>query len=108
MVFAASKAALRLKEMGVPVIQEIFADRAYNNNATLVPRGVQGSVITSKEHVVERVINMIKNKKIISIDGSEIENVNIDSICVHGDTPGSANLILYLMGVAVPPPIHEI
>ncbi len=79
------------KEMGVRVAQEAFADRALNANGTLVPRSRPGSVIHDTDHVVERSIRMVVEGKATAITGEEIE-VQADTFCLHGDTPGAKEL----------------
>ena len=79
------------KEMGVRVAQEAFADRALNADGTLVPRSRPGSVIHDTDHVVERSIRMVVEGKATAITGEEIE-VQADTFCLHGDTPGAKEL----------------
>lgn len=72
------------KDAGLKVINEVFADRAYESDGTLVNRRKEGALITDTKQSVQRVIRMIKNKKVESIDGMDID-IQADSICVHGD-----------------------
>lgn len=72
------------RDIGLKVSNEVFADRAYNNNGTLVSRKLKGAVIHDTEVCVGRVKDMVKRGIVKSIDGSEIE-IKADSICVHGD-----------------------
>lgn len=69
---------------GLKYANEVFADRAYEANGNLVDRNKEGAIINDKELVVQRVIRMIKEKKVIAITGEEI-NIEADSICIHGD-----------------------
>lgn len=71
-------------ECGLPFAKEVFADRAYEENGTLVARSKPGAVITEEKEAVDRVISMVKYKKVKAITGKEIP-VQADSICVHGD-----------------------
>lgn len=74
------------EEMGLPTASEIFADRAYMDDLSLVPRSVEGSMITDEELAVTRCIKMIKEGKVTSISGKEIK-IKGDTLCVHGDGP---------------------
>lgn len=72
------------KEMGIPYACEVFADRAYQADGTLVPRKQQGAMIEDEDEAVSRVIRMVLEGKVKTIDGEDIE-VQADSVCVHGD-----------------------
>lgn len=73
------------RQIGLPCAAEVFADRAYEEDGTLVPRGKPGAMITDEEEAVHRVIGMIRNHKVKAITGKEIE-ICPDSVCVHGDS----------------------
>lgn len=77
---------------GQPIILELFADRAYKKNLTLVSRHEKGAVITDVEDVVQHVVRIVKEGKIIAITGEEID-VDGQSICVHGDTVTALNMV---------------
>lgn len=72
------------KDVGLRVANEVFADRAYNDDGSLVSRKLEGSVIHDTEICVTRVLDMIKKGTVKSIDGTDIE-IKANSICVHGD-----------------------
>lgn len=74
------------QDVGLKVCSEIFADRAYQEDGTLVPRSQPGAVLHDKEFVISRAIRMIQEHKVTTITGKEISIVP-DSLCVHGDTP---------------------
>jgi 5-oxoprolinase (ATP-hydrolysing) subunit A len=78
---------------GLRVAREGFADRAYNSDGTLVKRSVKGSVIHDAKIIANRVVRMIKDQEIESIDGN-IFNLQIDTICLHGDNENALNLIM--------------
>ncbi|MEV4117516.1 5-oxoprolinase subunit PxpA [Micromonospora sp. NPDC049645] len=75
---------------GLPVVAEAFADRAYLPTGALVPRGTPGAVITDPEQVAERAARMATERSVVAIDGTVIP-CSVDSICVHGDTPGAVS-----------------
>ena len=79
------------EDMGLRVAREIFADRALNADGTLVSRSQPGSVIHDTGEVVERSLRMVKDGKAVAASGEEIE-VQADSLCLHGDTPGAVDM----------------
>lgn len=74
------------------IAYEVYSDREYNADGTLVSRKIPGSVITDGQRIVERAIQMVKNGEVVAIDGT-ILTVPVHTICVHGDTPGAARLV---------------
>ena len=81
---AATRAGLRTASEG-------FADRAYQPDGTLVPRQQAGALIHDPEAVVRRAVRMVREHTVEAIDGS-IVPMAVDTICVHGDTTGAADL----------------
>jgi 5-oxoprolinase (ATP-hydrolysing) subunit A len=71
-------------DVGLNYASEFFADRSYNDEGTLVPRNVKGSVIHETDEVIKRVIKLIKENKVVTISGKTIA-VQADTICIHGD-----------------------
>ena len=82
----------RAQEKGLRVAQEVFADRAYNPDGTLVSRKLPGAVIHDNEIAIQRVKKMVIEGKITAIDDQEID-ITADSICVHGDNPEAVNFV---------------
>ena len=76
---------------GLRVAAEVFADRAYEPDGSLASRRKPGSVIHDPEAVVARAVRMIKERSVVAIDGTVVP-LDAETICVHGDTPGSDNL----------------
>ena len=79
------------EDMGLKVAREIFADRALNADGTLVSRSQPGSVIHDTTEVVERSLRMVTEGKATAITGEQID-VQADSLCLHGDTPGAVEM----------------
>ena len=79
------------EDMGLKVAREIFADRRLNADGTLVSRKQPGSVIHDTQEVVERSLRMVTEGKATAVTGEEIE-LQADSICLHGDTPGAVEM----------------
>ncbi len=73
------------KEIGLPYAAEVFADRAYEDDGTLVARTKPGAMIHDEDEAVRRVIAMIQKHTVKTISGREIE-ICPDSVCVHGDS----------------------
>ncbi|MGI6604885.1 MAG: LamB/YcsF family protein [Firmicutes bacterium] len=74
------------RAVGLKVAQEVFADRAYNKDGTLVLRSQPGAMIHDPEIAIPRVVRMVTEGKVTAITGEEVE-IQADSICVHGDNP---------------------
>lgn len=72
------------KETGLQSVSEVFADRAYEEDGSLVSRMKHGAMITEEEEAITRVIRMIKEGVVTAITGKEVP-INAQSICVHGD-----------------------
>lgn len=77
---------------GIRAAEEAFADRAYQADGTLVPRGQPGAVIHDAQEVAERAVHLVCKGVVRSRDGAEI-SVKADTLCVHGDTPGADRLV---------------
>jgi len=76
---------------GLQTACEVFADRAYRPDGTLVPRTQPGAVIDDAAQVLTRVAAIAREHAVIAIDGTRVP-ITPDTICVHGDTPGAAAL----------------
>ena len=72
------------EDMGLKVAREVFADRAYEEDGSLVNRRKEGAMITDEDVAIERVVRMIKEQKVTAITGKDFP-IKADSICVHGD-----------------------
>jgi UPF0271 protein len=77
---------------GLRVAAEGFADRAYQPDGSLMPRSRPGAVIHDPAAVVDRAVRMVRDGLVLTPDGREIP-LRVDTICVHGDTPGAADLV---------------
>ncbi|MGW9025979.1 LamB/YcsF family protein [Streptomyces sp. NPDC055722] len=79
------------EKAGLPVFTEAFADRAYTEEGTLVPRGQDGAVVTDPDTVVERSVSLARFGVVAAHSGRDIP-VRARSLCLHGDTPGAVDL----------------
>jgi UPF0271 protein len=75
---------------GLQVAAEIFADRAYTDAGTLAPRSQPGAVIHDHDAVVAHVLRMLDAGGIVAQSGKVLPTA-MQSICVHGDTPGAVD-----------------
>ena len=76
---------------GAKVIREVFADREYNADGTLVARAIDGAVIHDEDRAAQRVLEMIQQQSITAIDG-QVFAVAPESVCVHGDNPAAVRM----------------
>ena len=72
------------EEMGLAAAAEIFADRAYMDDLSLVPRKQPGSMITDENIAIKRCVRMIKEGKVQALSGKDLA-IKGDTLCVHGD-----------------------
>jgi UPF0271 protein len=85
-------AMLRLaRASGLPTVAEAFADRAYQADGSLVPRGEDGAVLHDPDVVAARAVRMVLEGVVVADDGSQVR-VTPGSMCVHGDTPGAVSI----------------
>src|SRR5438093_12923792 len=79
------------KELGLQTASEVFADRNYNSDGTLVSRTRPDALLRDPGEAAERVIRMLKEGKIRAIDGNDVA-VRAETICLHGEPPGAVRL----------------
>jgi len=81
---AGSKLLAAAEAEGIRFAAEAFADRAYNDDGTLVERKLSGAVIEEPQEMVRRALSIVENGQIETISGKLI-SLQADTICVHGD-----------------------
>ena len=91
MVLAGTAQQAAVEELGCAAACEIFADRAYNDDATLVDRSLPGAMIRDPDRAAARMVDMIGAGAIITESGKTIPT-RIDTICLHGDTPEAVQI----------------
>jgi 5-oxoprolinase (ATP-hydrolysing) subunit A len=79
------------RDAGLPVAEEAFADRRYRADGTLVPRGQPGALVTDPEEAAEQAVGLARDGVAVAEDSSRIP-IRADTICLHGDTPGAAEI----------------
>lgn len=98
-------AALRL---GLPFAREAFPDRGYDEDGMLLPRGSAGSVLTDPAVVAARAVRMATDGAVVTTSGNMFA-LGIDTLCIHGDTPGAVEIarairaVLEAAGIAIAP-----
>jgi UPF0271 protein len=75
----------------LPMVHEVFADRAYEDNGSLVSRKKPGAVLHDPKQIAQRVVRMVQDGAVVSVSGKVIK-MRTDTVCIHGDTPGAADI----------------
>lgn len=91
MVLSATAMEEVARDLGCNWAGEIFADRAYEDDGTLVDRSKPGAVLHDGEVAAKRILNMLDAGAIITESGKHIPT-QIDTICLHGDTPEAVSM----------------
>ena len=82
---------------GLRTASEVFADRAYRADGSLLPRTEAGAVIEDPDAVTGRALMMVREHCVTAVDGTRV-SLDVGTICVHGDTPGAARLAARIRG----------
>jgi 5-oxoprolinase (ATP-hydrolysing) subunit A len=83
---AGSQLVVQGKNIGLHVINEVFADRTYQQDGSLTPRSQPDALIADDEQAVSQVIRMVKEGKVTTRQGTDIE-ITAETVCIHGDGP---------------------
>lgn len=78
-------------EHGLRPVGEAFADRAYTQDGTLVPRSQPGAVLHDPEVIAARVLDIVCSATVSAVTGETVQ-LTVESVCVHGDTPGAVGI----------------
>jgi UPF0271 protein len=73
-------------KLGLQTFNEVFADRTYQDDATLTPRSKSNALLTDIDEVKKQLLKFVKENKVTTITGQDIF-VQADTICIHGDGP---------------------
>jgi UPF0271 protein len=77
-------------DVGLIAANEAFPDRAYEPDGSLRPRNQPGALIEDPEAAAANGLRLAGEG--VSITRYDItKKVAVDTLCVHGDTPGAAN-----------------
>ena len=80
------------RDAGLQAAGEVFADRAYNEDGTLVSRGLPGAVLKDPQEMLARTVRMVREGKVKTVTGKDIA-IQADSVCVHGDNPAALGFV---------------
>ncbi|CAN7578865.1 5-oxoprolinase subunit PxpA [Variovorax paradoxus] len=72
------------RRAGLTPVEEVFADRGYMPDGSLVPRSQPGALIEDEEQSLAQTLSLVRDRKVKAIDGS-IVPVNAQTVCLHGD-----------------------
>jgi len=86
LTIARSEQVRAAERAGLRAFSQIYADRAYTEQGTLVPRSEPGAVIHDAAEAAKRVVAMVEAGALITVSGARLKTP-IDSVCVHGDSP---------------------
>jgi len=75
-------------DAGLRFVREAFVDRGYSADGSLVPRTDPGALLTDATEIAERAVRMVTEGTVDAVDGTAVR-LEVDSLCVHGDTPGA-------------------
>jgi UPF0271 protein len=111
LLFAPSESELDCAaiELGLQTASEIFADRNYLPDGTLVPRSDSNAFVHDPVEAVERIVRILTEQKVRAVDGTDI-SVFGATVCVHGDNPQAVAFVrqlrerLELEDVMIAPP----
>jgi 5-oxoprolinase (ATP-hydrolysing) subunit A len=90
-VLANSKLVRAGEAADLPMVHEVFADRAYEDDGSLVSRRKPGAVLHDAKQIAERVVRMVEDGAVVSVTGKVIK-MRTDTVCIHGDTPGAVDI----------------
>jgi UPF0271 protein len=76
------------RDAGLPCASEVFADRGYEPDGSLTPRGRPGDLIQDATLAAARVLRMVREGRVASTAGGDLA-VQADTVCIHGDRPGA-------------------
>ena len=80
------------RELGVPLWQEVFADRRYTPEGYLVPRSQSNALIQDEDEAAEQAVRMAREGEVTALDGSTVK-VQADTLCIHGDSPSALDFV---------------
>ncbi|PKH20559.1 LamB/YcsF family protein [Enterobacterales bacterium CwR94] len=81
---AGSESIAAARRLGMQVCEEVFADRGYQANGALVPRGQPGALIEEAQQAIDQTLSMVKDRRVQAVSGEWV-SVNAQTICLHGD-----------------------
>jgi 5-oxoprolinase (ATP-hydrolysing) subunit A len=83
---SASQLDYAATKLGLETASEVFADRNYMADGSLVPRSHADAFVHDPVEAADRIIRILTEGKVRAIDGSDV-SVSATTVCVHGDNP---------------------
>ena len=77
---------------GFSIIYEVFGDRNYNDDLSLVSRNNENALITDPESVVNHIKTIKETETVKTINGN-YKKIKFDTICIHSDTNNSIEIL---------------
>nr|WP_294865652.1 5-oxoprolinase subunit PxpA [uncultured Pseudogulbenkiania sp.] len=81
---AGSELVRQARGAGLRALDEVFADRAYQADGSLAPRGTPGALIEDEDEALAQTLQMITEGRVTALDGSRVA-LRADTVCLHGD-----------------------
>jgi UPF0271 protein len=92
---AGSELISAARRAGLAAVEEVFADRAYRADGSLVPRSCPGALIESDDEVVARTLTMVREQRVRTIDDGWAP-LRAQTVCLHGDGVQALGLATHL------------
>lgn len=89
---AASELSRAAEALQIHTAAEVFADRNYNADGSLVSRTRPNAILRDPVAAADRVLRMLREEKVQSVKGTDVP-ITVETICVHGDTPGAVTFV---------------
>ncbi|ROR05563.1 5-oxoprolinase subunit PxpA [Erwinia sp. JUb26] len=87
---AGSESIRAARAQGLVTREEVFADRGYQADGSLVPRGQPGALIDDVELAIRQTLDMVQRGEVLSVTGKWV-SVKAETVCLHGDGPHALN-----------------
>ncbi|KQV89060.1 5-oxoprolinase subunit PxpA [Pelomonas sp. Root1237] len=81
---AGSELLKAAERTGLRAVAEVFADRGYRADGSLVPRSLPGAFVEDTDEAVARTLRMVREGVVQAVTG-EIVPLQAQTICLHGD-----------------------
>lgn len=84
------------ESVGLRAASEVFADRAYQDDGSLMPRTQPNAMIEEVDQAIEQVLRMVRKGEVVTASG-KVAAVRADTLCIHGDQP---NALVFAKGIS--------
>ncbi|WP_246796202.1 5-oxoprolinase subunit PxpA [Burkholderia perseverans] len=74
------------RRAGLAAVEEVFADRGYRADGSLVPRGEPGALVDDEAAMLARTLEMVRDRRVRAVTGEWVA-LNAQTVCLHGDGP---------------------